>query len=509
MQAVKLRDYQQEYVKELFNNINDTNKRDCVVSSTGSGKTVCMAELVKSGKTILYLAHKNDLLLQLSNKLSSAGVSFNLLASEKIVKKAKELNYLLNKDSNIIVSSKDIILKKRIINPQILVIDECHRIIGNTYQKIIDTYPNTKIIGFTATPERLDKKPLFPTFNNLIEKITTKDLIDQGYLSKYIVYAPTTIIDKTDKMKGKDYDLDNIVKTKFSNIVYNNIVQLYFQYFKNKRVLVYCCNIKHCEELQKIFLQNNIKSKILTSKIDEQECFDIANELRENKIDCILSVNKLIEGTDIPAVDGILMLRPTKSLIIHLQSIGRGMRIAPNKDNLIILDLVGNHLRHGFIDTPRIWSLQTIQKTPTRPEYKICMDCGTVLDFKACSCSNCGYIYEDDKEKDELLKKSKEYKLKVKEDISLVELKKLIENYIIANSIVKAVRQRHYLYKDKYSIQQMWNLYYEALCKKYPEFYKYIHLSHKQKKYSKIQFLVNEYPDEAYKMIEIINAKKA
>lgn len=325
-------------------------KKGLVVMATGLGKTILSALDVSTfkPKKMLFVAHREEILDQ-SCETFKKFIQNRTFGFYQGSKKEIEKNYLFGSIQTI--GRKNELEKFKKDEFDYIVIDEFHHAGAKSYKNLIEYFEPKFLLGLTATPNRSDNIDILQFLgNNLIYR---KDLIDginanllsnfdyHGINDKHVDYTKIT-------WRGKKFDeaeLDNSLNTEErANYIFESWSKL-----KQTRTLAFCSSIKQSDFMASFFSKKNIKAVSVhsKSKINRTDAID---KLKSNEIDIIFSVDLFNEGVDIPAVDTILMVRPTESKIIFLQQFGRGLRKAKGKKIVRVIDFIGNH--KSFLDKP-------------------------------------------------------------------------------------------------------------------------------------------------------------
>lgn len=419
---MKLRDYQTDLVRELSYCYTKKNIKAVMLQlATGGGKTRTAVFVVdkyaKSGRQVLWLVHREELLTQAAMTFSEIGVPHRLIcakSSERAIK-AEEFrefgqSYVFNNAKVIICSIQTLV--RRIGKPELdwlqpsqIIADEAHLSLNATFRKIIGHY-EARLLGLTATPTRLDgqdfRKSHGGLYERLIQGISVGELMDQGSLADYVLYEPPVsfqVPKKKHKIKGGDYDGQSLQTEFESGKVYGDVIHHYLKYSAGKPAIGFCPTIAVAQKMAEEFCAAGLKAVSIDGETDDIKRRRALKDLGEGKIDVVFNVNILIEGTDVPYATTCLLLRRTKSLVIYLQSIGRVLRPHPDKEKAIILDFVGLAQEHGYPDDDRIWCLsgkprRKPNKDGSEPEIKIqkCPHC-FAKHKPALKCPACGHEY--------------------------------------------------------------------------------------------------------------------
>ena len=279
--------------------------------------------------------------------------------------------------------------------PDFIIFDECHFSAANTWQKIINAYPDCFITGLTATPCRLDGKPLGNIYTDLLVGITANELIAQGYLSRYKYFAPTVSDLSSLKIRGKDYDAQSATELLSQRAVFGNVIDNYKQYADGLQTICYCSSIKHSEDMASEFNRHGISARHFDGNTHAKERADIIQRFRDGEIKILCNVDLISVGFDCPDCYCCILLRPTLSTALYIQQACRALRPAEGK-TAIILDCVNNYQRHGLPTDDRVEFADKLQAaTSDRRGWEILrqslrgMLCDVSVNGKRLSCVRC------------------------------------------------------------------------------------------------------------------------
>jgi superfamily II DNA or RNA helicase len=279
--------------------------------------------------------------------------------------------------------------------PDLIIIDEAHK--GNFF-KVLDHFPNSLVIGATATPIH---KKLYKYYTHIVQVIDIPELIEQGFLSKCRAFQRQQDLSdlKIDKGEFTDESLMNHYNKKK---LYDGVVEDYLKECNGKKTIVFNCNIEHSDLTAKAFNDAGIRSYSITSKTSDEERAWILKEFKEGGFMVLNNCGILTTGYDEPSIENIMLNRATNSLTLFLQMIGRGSRIFPNKLFFTVFDYGLNHDRHGLWAEARKWSLEPPKKKRKASAgvapIKYCPSCGAILGLNARSCEFCGHALSKDEE---------------------------------------------------------------------------------------------------------------
>lgn len=351
---MRLREYQIEAVSKIRKAYSDGAKRVLFVLPTGGGKTAIFSHITESAfkksNSVFILVHREELLLQSSRKLAELGVPHGRISPSFSQTKDKiqvcSVQTLVNRINNIYGS------------PDLIIIDEAHHSTAGSYLKILEKWNKSLVLGVTATPERMDGTGLGNVFDSIVEGPSIEYLTRLGFLSEFKVYAPPMSInfDKI-KISQGDYAKGELEKVMDKPSITGSAVDHYNRFCRGLPAIAFCTTIKHANDVASQFNSSGISSKCIDGNMDKALRRKVINGLGVD-YSVLTSCEIVSEGTDIPSVAGAILLRPTLSLGLYLQQVGRVLRPYQGKEYSVILDHVGNVMRHGFPDEIRKWSLE-------------------------------------------------------------------------------------------------------------------------------------------------------
>ena len=393
---MKLRPYQEDLIEKTRQALR-RNKRVLMQAPTGAGKTAItvymMSRAAEAGKTSVFCVHQNELLTQTSRALWAQKLEHGQIAS------GRTRSYLPAQVASVQTWVRRMDLYSE---PDLIIIDECHRSAASTYQKILEQYPNARVIGLTATPQRTDGKGLDGTYQELVQGPTIRQLINAGYLCDYEIFAPPSPLDLSEvKTKMGDYDKKQLEHEVDKPTITGDAVATYKKHANGKRAAVMCVSIRHAEHVMESYNASGVPAEMLEGKMTNKEREAVIDRFRSGETLIVTAVQLLIEGLDLPAIEVIQWLRPTQSLIVYLQGNGRGFRVANGKEKLIILDQVANYKRQGLPDDDREWTLEGRKKGKKRKadeeadvSIQQCKHCFHIFRPGVAVCPSCGMPVE-------------------------------------------------------------------------------------------------------------------
>lgn len=280
--------------------------------------------------------------------------------------------------------------------PSLIIADEAHLSRSNSWMKVIEYY-NTYTVGMTATPCRLDGKPLGDVYDCLIEGVDVSWLIENKRLAPYEYYAPTLVDTSNLRVVAGDYVISDLEQLMNERVIYGDVIREYNKIAQGERSIVYCVSVKHAERTCVAFNQSGIRAEVLCADTPQKTRQTIMDDFRSGVITVLCNVGIISEGISIDEVSCCMLLRPTESVALGIQQMMRCMRYAPGKTAKII-DFVGNYTRVLLPDSERTWSLtDTIKKHKLTDEngnfyIRCCPEC--FMTFKTdIQCPFCGAEY--------------------------------------------------------------------------------------------------------------------
>ena len=392
--AVELRPYQAEAEGPIREALAKY-RRIVVVSPTAAGKGVQIAWMaagaMAKGRRTLIAVPRIELVKQTVAAMARMGIVAGVIAS----------GYLETPEALVQVCLVSSLVRPHRLgrwagwNPDLLIIDEAHHLIAKTWQRLIETFPLAYIVGFTATPLRLDGKGLGRVFGGMVIVATVKQLIAAKYLSPVVHYAPPSQLDLANlKTVAGDFDAEEAAERMRRAKLVGDAIEHYNRYIHGPAI-GYACTVAHSEELTAEFCAAGIRAVHVDAGTKEADRVAAVDGLASGEVDIIFNVGLFTEGLDVPVLAGVLLLRPTKSLGLFLQMCGRALRVAPGKGQAVILDHARNVFEHGLVDDDQLWSLADHSKRKTKktgPVVRKCPDCAAVIPASARLCPHCDAV---------------------------------------------------------------------------------------------------------------------
>lgn len=280
--------------------------------------------------------------------------------------------------------------------PKLLIVDEAHLSRSQSWSEIIEFY-DTYTVGLTATPIRLDGKPLGSIYNSMVQGITTKELIQQKRLAPYEYYAPVSVDTDNLKIHAGDFLLKDLEKLMNDRAIYSDALKSWEKIAPGEKTIAYCVTIEHAKKTADLFTAAGYPAMEIDGETPTKKRDQIMQDFRDGKITVLCNVGIISEGVSIDDVNVTLLLRPTDSHALYWQQAMRCMRYQPGKVAKII-DCVGNFSRNPLPDADVEFSLtKSIKKEPRTDkngDFKIrtCKECFMVFPT-ASVCPFCGAAY--------------------------------------------------------------------------------------------------------------------
>lgn len=382
------------------------------VLPTGGGKTFSFAYITEQasakGNRVLIVAHRKELIRQASLSLAALGVYHQVIAPDDKVAAIRRSHIekynqpFLRSGAMVAVGSVQTIPRRKgwieNFDPALLVVDEAHHSVAGQWRNIIEALPRSKVLGVTATPCRTDGQGLGDIYETMVIGPTMRELIEMGNLCPPRIFCPPSHVDLSNvHMSGGDYNAKDLADALDRPKITGDAVSHYRKLTPGKPAIVFCSSVKHAEHVAAQFNEDGWKFEVVTGDMDDADRDRAISGLATGRINGIVTVDVVSEGTDIPVAEVAILLRPTQSEGLYLQQVGRVLRPAQGKDFGWILDHVGNVKEHGLPHSDREWSLdaekRSKRKSESGPRVLICPMCYLPHEPQP-TCPGCGYKYD-------------------------------------------------------------------------------------------------------------------
>ncbi len=393
--APPLRPYQAEAVERLRDAYRRGARAPLLVLPTGGGKTVVFSHIaaaaVAKGRSVLVLVHRRELIRQAAAKLAAAGVAHGIIAP----------GYAATADAVQVASVQTLARRldgMRQAPPRLVIVDEAHHAVAGQWRAILDAVPEAHLLGVTATPIRSDGAGLGVraggVFDALVCGPSIADLMAEGHLVRARVFAPAVAPDLTGiRTRGGDYEAAQLAEAMSAPQVIGCAVEHYRRHAAGLPTVLFAASVRHAEAMAEAFRAAGIRAVAASGITPAAERDAAIAGLATGAVEVLCSCDLVSEGLDVPAIGAVILLRPTKSLALYLQQVGRGLRPADGKAELVVLDHAGNGLTHGLPDAARRWSLDGLGRKPPpkgRTTTVFCSACAAVVPRSTDTCCACG-----------------------------------------------------------------------------------------------------------------------
>ncbi len=361
-----LRDYQKQVISDLYAKIREGYKRILLFAPTGSGKTLISSRVIadaqSKGRKSLFIVHRDILISQTAEKLKSFNVDCGFIKS----------GWIEDRNALVQLGSIQTMVKRRWwkqdFQAQVILIDECHLTAFSAVvqQMMAQVYPNAIYIGLTATPYRLKKtEGMGDVFQTLVAAPMPHTLIDSGYLSKpsyYGLHQPD--LQKIKTVAG-DYDEHQLAIACDKPELIEQLVNEWRKLAYGRRTIVFAVNVAHSQNICTAFQKVGIPAAHVDGKTPIKQRTEVYKQLATKEVYILCSCMTLTEGFDVPSVNTVILARPTQSIALYHQMVGRGLRLSPEtqKRDCLVICQSGNVSRHGFIEEVKSVSLNPGEET--------------------------------------------------------------------------------------------------------------------------------------------------
>jgi superfamily II DNA or RNA helicase len=383
--SLPLRNYQINSVDKILTFFRSGSKNILAQQPTGAGKSLIIAAVaewaVSQGFRVLLVAHKIELITQLADHVNHwLGIDAGIIANKSRYKRDFEAQVQVGS-----IQALTRFKPETLPQAELVIFDEAHHCSARTYSKLFEYYKESYILGVTATPARIDGRGLRKLFDGvdgfeeLILGVPTVDLIKDGYLTPFKIFAASNLVDtKGLHTRAGDYIQSELEERVNQTILYGDLVETWKKHANGKRTIVYPVSVK----LSKEYCQAYNQAGIPAAHIDADTPYDLRSQIlkdfRDGKVLVLCQHSIVVEGVDIPSIEAVQFARPTKSLVTWFQAIGRSLRPAPNKEHAIIIDHTENHLNLLWPTDQIGWGLDAVSLPKKRKGCLKCESCSHI-----------------------------------------------------------------------------------------------------------------------------------
>ena len=395
---IEVRPYQDTILDGTRQCFRQGHRRVLIVSATGSGKTRTAAALIEGaiskGNRVWWMTHRRELVKQSFLVFHDLGLPCAIVQSGV----ASDQNAPLQ------VCSIDTLRARhhKLPPPDLMIFDEAHRMGARTWHQLADSYPKAARLGLTGSPIRTDGTGLGHFFDAMVEGPSTSWLIANGWLSPYRIFGP-----KPPNLEGihtvaGDYDKKELDERMKATSICGDIVEHYKKFVPGKMAIVFMWSVDASVEIAKRFNEAGVSAAHIDGETDTRVRDQITTEFKAGRIKVLSNFSIVSEGYDCPAVDAGFYARPTQSLVVHLQQLGRVLRPADNK-TAMIFDHTGNCMKFGGPEEVHEWTLEDgdalrkKRKKDTTGKFRTCPKCEELHPMSVRVCP-CGFVLVQVKE---------------------------------------------------------------------------------------------------------------
>ena len=413
---MELRDYQNQAITDVYRAWATGAQNVLLQLSTGSGKTVTFCKII-ADHTVpsVAIVHRVELVSQISLTLGRYGIRHNIIAQKSARREIVGIHMTAlgrsyyDPQSRVTVASVGTLLRLPPSTPWfqrvgLVVQDEAaHVLINNQWGKAAALFPNARGLYPTATPVRADGRGLGRHADGIIDAMVVgigmRELIYRGYLAEYRIFAPSSDLDLTTVpvAAGGDYSPVPLRTAVHKSHITGDVVANYLRIAPGKLGVTFCVDIEAATETAAAYRAAGVAAEVISSKTPDLLRYNIMQRFRNREIMQLVNVDILGEGVDVPDIEVVSMARPTCSYGLYAQCFGRALRPKPGGQPAIIIDHVGNVLRHGLPDAPRVWSLDRRERRSKSAEdvtpLRVCLNptCMAVYPRTTRICPHCGF----------------------------------------------------------------------------------------------------------------------
>jgi superfamily II DNA or RNA helicase len=388
---MNLRPYQTQLITDIRLQYQLGKRAVLAVLPTGGGKTVCFSYIAQAaarkGNRVCILVHRQELLDQASRSLAGMGVQHGIIAA----KRGMDLSHAVQVASVGTLSRRLHLLPRDFF--QLLVVDEAHHTTAKSWDACIQHFRQAHLLGVTATPIRGDGRGLGEHYQAMVQGPSAAWLTDNGFLAPAKVLAPPGFSSAGLRKRMGDFDMSQAGEL-LQGQAMGDCLAHYRQHLSGQTAIAFCCSVAHAEAVARLFQNAGIAAASIDGNTDSTRRRQLLIDLGTGSLKVLTSCALIGEGVDVPSVGGCILLRPTASVGLHLQMIGRCLRPQPGK-RAVILDHVGNSLRLGHHLEEREWSLDgaTKRDREASPSVKVCPTCFSTCATLAAVCGECGHEF--------------------------------------------------------------------------------------------------------------------
>lgn len=410
---MQLRDYQQQIVAGIHRRWSEGARNVLAVLPTGGGKTVVFGDILRTCRTpSIAIAHRRELVGQMSVTLGRLGIRHRIIAPPGTVRQIVDLQVAvlgrswLDPNAMCGVAGVDTLTRRDLTGwgerIALWVCDEGHHLLrGNKWGKALDLFPAARGLSVTATPVRADGRGLGRHADGMIDSMVVgpglRDLIGQGYLSDYRIFAPKSDFDVSSVPVSPttgEFSPTALREAAGKSHITGDMVESYLRIARGKLGVTFCVSVELADETAARYRAAGVPAESVSAGTPDLIRAEILRRFARRDLLQLVNVDLFGEGFDLPALEVVSMGRPTESFPLFAQQFGRGLRALDGKDSAIIIDHVGNVMRHGLPDALRDYSLDRRERrsrsSDSPPTIRVCAECTGVYERFLRACPYCG-----------------------------------------------------------------------------------------------------------------------
>lgn len=391
----------------------------CAVAATGSGKTVVFSHIARElDVPTCAIAHRKELVSQMSLAFARNGVRHRIIAQNSTIRNCVQIHMnalqrsFYDANAPVAVAGVDTLIRMDPNTPwfktvRLWIMDETHHLLrDNKWGTAVSMFPNARGLGVTATPHRADGFGLGRhaegVFDALVHAPDMRDIINMGFLTDYRIFAPDSHIDLTNVTisANGDFSPEKLRAAVHKSKIIGDAVESYLKIAPGKLGVTFCVDVESAESTAAAYRQQGIPAECISAQTPDLARDFKLRQFARGDIKQLVNVDLFGEGFDLPAIEVVTMTRPTWSEPLYRQQCGRALRKLNGKTHGIIIDHVGNVMRHGLPDKPQIYTLDRREKTARSSATsvvmtRVCPSCTGVFErMLGTTCPYCAYTIQ-------------------------------------------------------------------------------------------------------------------
>lgn len=352
---------------------------------TGTGKTYLFTSLVSDllsyykanhmDLTILVVAHRMELLDQIGASMTRYGIPHGFIQGNRVQHLWQRIQ--VGSIMSLLTTKNEMNVHR--LDFDYIIVDEAHHSLADTYKKLFEEFPKAKKLGVTATPWRLNHESFLNLYDKLITTPQVSWFIKEGLLADfdYVSISPDSeiqrLVNNSEVLSTGDFSNADLDNTFNNQKIRARLLKSYFRFAKGRKGIVYAINKQHAANVAAMYSANGVKAVAIDCDTPKEERQTLIEQFKAGEISVLVNVEIFTEGFDCPDVSFIQLARPTRSLALYLQQVGRGLRVVDGKEKTIILDNVGLYNYFGLPDANRQWQRHFVGKeTPDELHFPDC-----------------------------------------------------------------------------------------------------------------------------------------